>query len=604
MEYFLKVINILRPKEKKEAAYVLFLVLIMAILETTSVASVIPFLGLLGDKNLIDTNPYLSSLFNYLNNFGIESHSEFLIFLGIGSFFMIVISSAYKIYTHYAMNKFIEMRRHSLSSRLIEAYTYQPYLFFLNRQSSDMSKNILSEVDHFTANVIRSTYSMFSGLLLVLCLITFIVLVNPFVALTALVLFLAIYFIIYEVLKKKLLFLGQIRAKSNKNRFHASNELFQGIKITKVFGFESFYLNRFFKSSEKLSNSQAVHLTLTQLPKFLVEAIAFGGIISMVLFFMIYSEDSENYLGDILPIIGAMTFTLYRIHPASQSIFQGIANLRYGAEAINTIHQDLQLEKSMQRKIKTIDKTLHAKQNIQINNLSFRYRDQQNEILKNINFNIEVGNSIGIAGMTGSGKSTMVDLILGLLKPSSGSITIDGKSQNEDELKAWQKSIGYVPQKIFLHDASVAENIAIGKHLEEIDMKKVKECALIADLDMFVSKNLPNQYLSNIGEDGINLSGGQRQRIGIARALYHNPSLLILDESTSALDEITQDNIIKSINTSMKNLTTIFVAHRISTLKNCNKIIFLSNGKIEAIGDFSELVESNSKFQEMSQIKS
>lgn len=604
MEYFLKVISILRPKEKKEAAFVLFLVLIMAVLETTSVASVIPFLGLLGDKNLIDTNFYLSSLFNYLNNFGVDNHYEFLIFLGVASFLIIVISSAYKIYTHYAMNKFIEMRRHSLSSRLIEAYTYQPYSFFLNRQTSDMSKNILSEVDHFTANVIRSTYSMFSGLLLVLCLITFVILVNPFVALIALLLFLIIYLIIYEFLKKKLLSLGKVRANSNKHRFHTSNELFQGIKVTKVSGFESFYLNRFFKSSENLSNSQAVHLTLTQLPKFLVEAIAFGGIISLVLFFMIYYGDSENYLGDILPILGVMTFTLYRIHPATQSIFQGIANLRYGAEAIKTIHIDLQLEKSMQKKIRTPVKPIHAKEKIQISNLSFKYQGQPYEVLKNINFNIDVGNSIGIAGMTGSGKSTLIDLILGLLKPSSGSIYIDGKIQNEDELKSWQKSIGYVPQKIFLHDASIAENIAIGHPLEDIDMQKVQECASVADLDMFVNNNLPNRYLSNIGEDGINLSGGQRQRIGIARALYHNPSLLILDESTSALDEITQDNIIKSINNSMKNLTTIFVAHRISTLKNCNQIIFLSDGKIEAMGEFFELIEKNRKFKEMSQIKS
>ncbi|MDA9562018.1 ABC transporter ATP-binding protein/permease [Gammaproteobacteria bacterium] len=601
MKYFLKVLNILRPKEKKEAGYVLFLVIIMAVLETTSVASLIPFLGLLGNKQLIDTNPFLSNLFSYLNNFGIETHSEFLVFLGAGSFVILITSSAYKIFTHYVMNKFIEMRRHSLSSRLIEAYTYQPYSFFLNRQTADMSKTILSEVDHFTSNVIRSTFTMLSGILLILFLITFIFVVNPIIALSVLFLFIMIYLSAYMLLKRRLKTLGEVRALSNKNRFHTSNELFQGIKVTKVTGFESFYLNKFFNSSESFSSSQAMHLTLTQLPKFIIESIVFGGIISAILFFMTYSQDSENYLGEILPLIGVIVFAMYRIHPASQSIFQGFANLRYGAMAVNSIYQDLLLEDSMEVKLNNISKTTHTKKNIEINDLSFKYHDESYGVLKNISFNIETGSSIGIAGMTGSGKTTLVDLILGLLNPSSGFISIDGEVLKDHNLKAWQKSIGYVPQKIFLHDASIAENIAIGKSLEEINMERVKECAKIADLDIFISKKLSYQYLSRIGEDGINLSGGQRQRLGIARALYHNPSLLIFDEATSALDEITQQNIVESINRNFKNLTTIFIAHRISTLKYCDKIIFLREGQIEAVGDFNELIKTNTKFQEMSQ---
>ena len=356
-------------------------------------------------------------------------------------------------------------------------------------------------------------------------------------------------------------------------------------------GLEKIFIDRFSKPSKKIASNTALEAVINNIPRYVLEAITFGGILLIVLFLMY----SGNEIRDILPILTLYVYAGYRLMPAIQQIYISLNNLRVVGPALNSLHKDLLnlSSKINNEKIETIKFT----KSMDLNHISFKYENNPKMTINEVTLQIKPFTTIGFVGSTGSGKTTMIDIILGLLKAHEGKLSVDGKIINRDNLRSWQRSIGYVPQQIFLSDDTISANVAFGIESGDIDQEKVEKVCKIANLHNFIIDELPLQYKTTVGERGVRLSGGQRQRIGIARALYHRPQLLILDEATSSLDNVTENLIMESIYKLKKNITIIIIAHRLNTVKNCDKIFLFNKGKLEGQGTYDELIESSDQFK-------
>ena len=600
MQILTRLFKLFTKDERKKCAYVLTFVLGMALLDIAGVASLMPFLAVVGDPEMINTNPVLNSLYLYLQNFGVSNQGEFLIALGIGSFLLLITSAFYRTFTEFMMNNFVEQIRHSISSRLLERYLTQPYEFFMGRNTGDLSKAALSEVDQLIGSVIRPVFSLFAYLIVSFSMISFLLYLYPQLLFLSVGIIGGSYALIFVIIRPTLDRLGRLRTKSNKNRFLVALEALNGARELKLLGHEKTYLNRYVVESLSFSKTVATNLTLNRVPKYIIEAIAFGGIILLVLSLLVTEGGIESEaLGRILPLIGLFVFAAYRLQPALHFVFSGFASLRFGDTAVEKIYEDL-CETSISEDFQDTDfKSLGLKNQIVATNLSFNYLGTEKQALRDISFTLPVGGVMGIVGTTGCGKSTLVNLIMHLLKPSGGSLSVDGKEITSDLVRPWQRTIGCVSQDIFLTDNTLAENIAFGIEPSKINLQQVQNCAKLANIHDFIENNLENKYETLVGERGVRISGGQRQRIGIARALYHKPDLLIFDEATSSLDSVVEKAIMEAIETLSNEKTIIIVAHRMNTIKKCDNILLLNEGMLETSGTYDELSQSSRRFQEM-----
>ncbi len=365
-------------------------------------------------------------------------------------------------------------------------------------------------------------------------------------------------------------------------------------------GKEPFFLNQYTRYSERFVRVETYIRLVSGLPKFILEGIAFGGIILLVLFLSVRTENVVS----MIPTISLFAFAGYRMMPALQSIYSSSMNIYFNQAILDQIVEEVKGTDAGAGANLKEDSTppMSFKHRIELRDLAFSYLRSDIPTLKDININVKKNSMIGFVGTTGSGKTTLVDVILGLLPPHEGQILIDGVPLTEENTRSWQKLIGYVPQEIFLTDTSIASNIAYGVSEEDFDMNKVRQAAKIAAIDQFIDEELPQGYDTVVGERGVRLSGGQRQRIGLARALYNNPPILILDEATSALDGTTEDAVMEAISQASSERTMFLIAHRISTVKECDTIYLLKAGKITDKGTYEELLERNSSFKRMAKV--
>ena len=597
LETIRKALSLLSAQERIRGALLFILVLIMAAIETAGVASVMPFLAVLANPGLVETNQTLLLIYQF---FDFQSVDAFLMALGFSAFAIVLASAAFRVFTLFIMNRFVEMRRQSIGQRLLETYLRQPYSFFLNRHSSEMIKNILSEVDQIVTNVYRPAMTMVAYAFVLLALIGLLVAADPVVAAVVASVIGGLYAMFFLTIRGTLRQLGEEVVAANAHRFRSAGEALAGIKSIKLLGREHAYLAQFQAPAVLVARHMAKFHTLSQVPRFVIEAVAFGGVIALTLFLLSKTGGAvDGGVAALIPILGLYAFAGSRMLPAAQQIFGGLSSLRYGQAAVDLVFADLRYRASLAQIHEFPPQRLVPQTSIDLDNVSYFYPNTEQPALKDISLSIPVGTVMGLVGTTGSGKTTLVDVILGLLRPQQGMVRLDEQPLTEDNLRAWQQTLGYVPQEIFLVDSTIAQNIALGVPEAQIDQAQVERCGKLAQIHDFVVNHLPHKYATSVGDRGVRLSGGQRQRLGIARALYHDPDVLVFDEATSALDNVTEHAVMKAIEELSQQKTILLIAHRLSTVKACDQIVVLENGHIAGLGSYEELLATNRSFQKL-----
>ena len=583
MKIFNKLFFLLSPNERKHAGVLLVMIIIMALLDMIGIASILPFIAVLTNPSLIETNIFLNTIYQASIRFGVETDQEFLFFLGVLVFLILIISLTFKALTTYLQFRFVYMQEYSIGKRLVEGYLHQPYAWFLSRHSIDLGKTILSEVSQIIGNGIKPLMELVAKSILTIVIVALLFSVDTKLTLIVGLSIGLAYLIVFYFVRNFLNQSGKERLISNQLRFTAVSEAFSAIKEVKVGGLEKVYIQSFSNPSQNFARTIASSLVIAQLPRFILEAIAFGGILLMILYKMTQSGNFNNSL----PIISLYVFAGYRLMPALQQIYTSLTQLTFVGPSINKLYLDLKNLKPFNTNHD--EDILTFNKEINLHQIHYNYPNTSRTALKDINLNIPLKSTVGLVGSTGCGKTTTVDIILGLLEPQKGTLKVDEKVITKRNIRTWQRSIGYVPQHIYLSDDTIMANIAFGVDPKDINIDTIKKVAKIANLHQFVTEDLPKQYQTIIGERGVRLSGGQRQRIGIARALYHNPKVLVLDEATSALDNENEKIVMESINKLNKKITIILIAHRLNTVKNCDIIYKLDKGQVINQGKYDEL---------------
>ena len=599
METWKKAWALLDAREKRTAWIVLSIVILSALSAALMIGSVLPFLSVLADPGRINAIPALAAAYEA---FGFVSDYSFLVGLGLATLGMIVITSLMQILKTWCLARFSMMRIHSISHRLMEAYLRQPYEFFLNRHSGEMGTRILAETQQLVMQFLRPAAEAIAAVFTVFAILILLLWMEPRVTLLALSVVGGVYIIIFWMCRRALRRLGRERVETNSSRFRITNEVLGGIKDIKLLGREGAYLARFASPSRTMAAAMSSIEVVSMVPKFALEAIGFGGIILLCLV-LIDPEAlaSDAGLGEILPLLGLFAFAGQRLMPELQKLYHSLAQLQAGAAAVDAVHSDLINRAGGGALPRSIPAGIGLKNVLVLEDVSYHYPDAAHAGVNKVALEIHVGEKIGIVGGTGAGKTTLADIILGLLVPNAGRILVDGSPITASNLRAWQQSVGYVPQDIFLIDASVTENIALGARLEEIDLSRVEDAARIAQLDEFIKSELPDGYSTMVGEKGVRLSGGQRQRIGIARALYHDADLIVFDEATSALDNLTEREVMTAIEALPDEKTVVMIAHRLSTVQRCDRLVVMEHGIVVGCGTWDELMASNLAFQRIAQ---
>ena len=592
MNSIIKVFHILDREDRKKGLCLLFAIALMAIVDTLGVASIMPFMAVLSNPDLIEGNAILIFLYGRGD---FENYQEFTFFLGFSVFFLLLSSLALKSFVTFLQLRFTLMSEYSIGKRLVEGYLRQPYAWFLNHNSSGLGKTILSEVGEVVNRSLMPLMTMVSQSMVALFLLGLLIYIDPFVALIVGLVLAVVYGALLKVIVRYLSRIGKERLEANESRFKVVSEVFSAVKEVKLAGRELFYLNSFSKPAQTYAANQAAAQVLGQLPRFALEAVAFGGMILVILYLI---SESESF-STVLPIISLYAFAGYRLMPALQQIYNSISQLKFSGASLERLHRDLLMVPDVEAVDLENETSVSFSHSIALKGVQYAYPGASTNAVNGLNLNIDVKSTIALVGGSGSGKSTTIDLILGLLDATSGSIEIDGNKLDIGNRRSWQSCIGYVPQSIYLIDDTVMANIAFGLDQDEIDLDAVESAAKIANLHEFVIGDLPEGYDTPIGERGIRLSGGQRQRIGIARALYHNPDILVLDEATSALDRLTEKAVMEAVHSLSHDLTIIIIAHRLATVRSCDQIYYLDKGAVVAQGTYDELVDKNEKFRAM-----
>jgi ABC-type multidrug transport system fused ATPase/permease subunit len=587
-----KILQLLEPRERARSYVLLAMVLVMALLDTIGVGSVLPFVAVLSDPEAVSRNRYLAAVYAYA---GFADTRAFLRFLGLIVFGALIASVAFRALTTYVLLQFTNMRSYSLSKRLVAGYLRQPYEWFLERHSADLGKTVLAEVNEVVTRALVPMVQTIAHGTVVIFLVTLLVIVDPVLALALSMAFGGFYVCIYFLLRRYLTRIGLSRLESNRARYQLLQETFAGIKHLKVAGLEDTMIDRFDKPARRLARRQAAYQIVSQLPRFALEAIAFGGVLLAAMYLM--SEPGR--LQKALPVLAIYALAGYRLLPALQQVYAHVTNLRFAGPTLDRLHADLTELQPSGIQGTVARRPLQLRQELILEDISYRYPRSERPVLDRLSLRIPAGTTVGLVGATGSGKTTTVDVILGLLRPHEGRVLLDSIAITDENVRDWQRMIGYVPQSVYLSDESIAANIAFGQPQEQIDLAAVERAARIAHLHEFVTGQLPQGYETKVGDRGIRLSGGQSQRIGIARALYHDPEVLILDEATSALDTVTESSVMDAVHDLGRRKTIIIIAHRLTTVRRCDRIFVLEFGKVVEQGTFDQLLKTDLRFKAM-----
>jgi ABC-type multidrug transport system fused ATPase/permease subunit len=586
------ILSLLNKREKRQLFFVMAAFLVMGVIELAGVGSISPFISIVSNPEIIHTNTYLDTVYKYFN---FTSDSSFIVAVGISVIIILGISNVCLSVISFITNYYSGKRMYSISMRLLEKYLRQPYIFYLNINTADLSKNILGEVWIFVNSVLIRFLQLVSSCIISLAIIILLVIINPQLALIVSAMLALSYCMVFGFVRNFLAKKGVEKTAQNLLRFKYINEIFGGIKDLKILSKEKVYLNLFSAPTKKYALAEAMSEIVAEVPKYFLETIAFSCMLGIVVFIVSRGTKIEEFL----PVLTLYAFGAYRLLPTLQKIFRAVANIKFNFPIVVNLGRALN---GLPEGIAITDEAaprMEFQKEIRLENIVFKYPRTDKETIKKQSIAIKANTSIALVGPTGCGKTTFVDIILGLLQAQEGKICVDDEEIRDENRKNWQKNIGYVPQSIYLTDDTIRNNIAFGIAPDKINAEAVKNAARIANIHDFILSELENGYETIIGERGIRLSGGQRQRIGIARAVYHDPAVLILDEATSALDGLTENAIMDAIRNLSHKKTIIMIAHRLTTVKYCDMIYLMDRGVIADGGTYDELYARNTAFRKM-----
>jgi len=536
----------------------------------------------------------------YLSFLDINTSRDLLIWgsgILVGVF---ILKSIYKLAFNYIEARYIYNRRYKISHRMMSSYMQAPYTFHLQRNTAELLRNITQEVSLLIGSVLSKILSMTKEAVMALSILLFLLISEPLITLVVMVFAGGAAASFIYITKNKVKEYGKREQQHRSEMIKAVNQGLGGIKDVRVLNREAEFIEKFRIEAHNSSRLLTYMNYTKKIPHPLIETTAVIGMMCIAFILVWQGRPMEV----IIPVLTLFAVAIVRLMPAVRTLTSDYTNLTYSIVSLDPIYNDLKELESESTKFVTDRKNtkpLKIENSIESNDVSYSYPNSDEQALKGVSFKIPKGHAVGFVGESGAGKTTVVDLLLGLLVPSSGEIRVDGKNIHDD-LSAWQQNIGYIPQSIYLADETLRSNIAFGVPEKEIDDKKVIRALELAQLKDLIER-LPDGLETILGENGTRLSGGQRQRVGIARALYHEPEILVMDEATSALDNLTEKEITKAIEALKGDRTVIMIAHRLTTVENCDLLYLMRDGKIKDSGTYHELVDTNKEFRRMALVE-
>jgi ATP-binding cassette, subfamily B, bacterial PglK len=602
-----KAIRLLDRRERFRFVLLATITPIAALGEMGAVAAMVPFLSAVVDTSSFHGASLTGTL---LQRLGITRREDIVVFLGAAACLVLLLTNTLIVGSVWLMLRFSWSLHHRLSTALLRKYLHKPYAYFLSKNSAGMAGSLVMQVAQVTEGVLVPILTAFGRGTAAIALIVFLGIAEPLLALAALGLIIGVYAVFYfGMARRKLRDLGGRRIHNQKALMQVISEAFGGIKDVKLLHVEEAFADVYRPLSRSLAHDQILETLIATTPRYIVEAVSFGAIVLVTLVFAAQGGTD----GRLVPLLGMFAFAGYRLMPSIQHVFACLVQVRANLPAFDSLYTDLHVHAGEAEAVPDRDvpsdessgddpgDKIVPQRTIDLRQVTFRYPGAMAATLEGFDLSLEARATTGIVGPTGSGKTTVVDLLLGLLRPGQGELRIDGACLDGANIERWQRSIGYVPQHIYLSDTSIVRNVAFGVPEPEIDRARVEEACRSAQIHDFIVHRLSDGYDTAVGERGIRLSGGERQRIGIARALYRRPDVLILDEATSALDRKTEAEVMEAIHDLAGRKTLIMIAHRETTLRRCDVIYRIARGRLELVGPYAELLGEEAKHPTLSE---
>ena len=570
-------------KRKLQLALLFILTIIASFFEMATIGAVIPFIGILLQPESVFNSEFFQTIVATLN---INSPKELVLPLTIAFILLAISAAVIRIYLLWVRNFVAYGTGADISRKIFTLTLNQDYSELISQNSSELISGISNKANIVTFNTILPVIIIFSNLVMTFLISLILFLINPIITLVSLSIFGCFYLVLFFIVNRSLVGSSEVVSLNSSKIIRILQESMGGIRDVILHDSQHIYMKLFSRTEVSLRNAQAEIQFIAQYPRFILEGLAIV-LVSTVAYLMTGTEEDSV---SAIPLLAAFAVGAQRLLPVIQTLYAAVANLKGGLATLIDVNELLDRSNVNIQDNQNLS-SLPFVDEIKLKNISFNYKNRD-LVLKNIELNIPKGSRIGIVGKTGSGKSTLIDVVMGLLTPTEGALQIDDLEVSGENSRAWRAHIAHIPQQIFLLDESIAKNIAFCVDDESIDLPKVKEVAAYAQLADVID-SLPEKYLTNVGEDGVKLSGGQRQRLGIARALYRKADVIILDEATSALDTETEKLVLRSIDSLQSDLTILMVAHRIESLSGCDKIVEVVNGEIAKVGNFDDYTKTH-----------
>ncbi|WP_302807999.1 ABC transporter ATP-binding protein [Phascolarctobacterium faecium] len=575
MDIILKIYSILNLKQIRRCSIIIVAMILGAILEAIGIGAILPLISIMGNPDFLTVYPKVTK---YAGIFGIMTHIQFIITATFLLLILYIIKNIYLAWQNKIQIDFAVQNQIYYSEELLTEYLQKPYLYHLNHNTATLLRNVNSGGVIVFSLIMVSMFTLLTEIITAVTIWLMLVMIDAFTAIIVAGFIGSLLYFIIKGFRKKITEQGKIQNEYSALYIKCINQSLGAIKETKVSCKEEFFLDAFRKAYFEYGKANGKFLFMNQLPRMLIETIIVCGLLLLIITKLMLGNQPE----EIVPLLGVLALAAFRLMPSANRIVNLSNGIRFQMPLFNELYEDLLIIKNKGAKetetcLQKPESRMDFENVVSVEELSFAYPEIEKQVLNNISFSIPKGKFVGIVGPSGAGKTTFVDILLGLLAPSKGKISVDGKNIYDD-IRTWQANLAYVPQSIYLIDGTIRENIALGVDEKEINDALINKVLQMAELYDFVQE-LPAGIDTTVGERGVKLSGGQRQRIGIARALYYQPQVLVLDEATSALDNETEKSITDTILKLKGQITIIAVAHRLTTLAQCDFKVKFENGK-------------------------